>query len=414
MFVELHMIQNFAPANLNRDDTNAPKDCDFGGYRRARISSQCIKRAIRRQFEIDDVLDEGNLGRRTKRLAKELADRLEGTKDAEEVRRVVAAVMEGAGFGVGDDGRTEYLLFLGRAEIDAVASLMLAEWEELRKLADEIEKRWTAEQQESGRKRSKKDVVKSVVPAKLKNQVQQLLDGGKAADLALFGRMIADLPGKNVDAACQVAHAISANMAEMEFDFYTAVDDLQPQEEAGAGMMGTIEFNSSCFYRYANIDFEQLLRNLLGKKPKDATSEEKTEANRLAIQAVEAFLRAAVGAVPTGKQNSMAAQNPPSFVLAVVRPHGLWSLANAFVKPVWPDAQKDLIQKSIEQLDEYWGRLTSAYCGAGNGNAAPTVAFFKVHEATVEKLKDGEKPNLDELVATVLKALAPTGKEAEA
>jgi CRISPR system Cascade subunit CasC len=226
--------------------------------------------------------------------------------------------------------------------------------------------------------------------------------GTKAVDVALFGRMVAEIKdgSKNMDAACQVAHAISTNKAEMEFDFYTAVDDLQPQEKAGAGMMGTIEFNSSCFYRYANIDFGQLVENLQGDVD-------------LARKAVKAFLRAAVAAVPTGKQNSMAAQNPPSFVLAVVRPHGLWSLANAFVKPVWPGAQEDLIQASIERLDDYWGRLAKAYPATGNGKAAPVVVFFTVHEAAVEHLKDYEKHNLDELVETVLGAL-PASEEAKA
>ena len=399
MFVELHLIQNFAPANLNRDDTNAPKDCEFGGYRRARISSQCIKRAIRRQFEVDDLLDKRNLACRTKRLAKELSDRLEKEKAPEEAQRVVAAALEGAGFGVGDDGRTEYLLFLGSGEIDAVASLVLDQWDKLLKLADEIGEKWKDEQAKSGRRRSKKDVVKQVAPATLKNQVRQLLDGGKAADLALFGRMIADLPDKNVDAACQVAHAISTHKVEMEFDFYTAVDDLQPSEEPGAGMMGTIEFNSSCFYRYANIDFGQLVDNLQGDI-------------ELARKAVEAFLRAAVAAVPTGKQNSMAAQNPPSFALAVVRPHGLWSLANAFVRPIWPEREKDLVQKSIEALDVYWDRLVTAYGGKTGTNGDLKTCLFKVHDAEIQHLKN-KVGGIDDLITKVLEALS-TGQEVSA
>ena len=59
MIIELHMLQNFAPSCLNRDDTNSPKECEFGGYRRARISSQCIKRAIR--FTGKEIKDESSL-----------------------------------------------------------------------------------------------------------------------------------------------------------------------------------------------------------------------------------------------------------------------------------------------------------------------------------------------------------------
>lgn len=390
MFVELHMIQNFAPANLNRDDTNAPKDCDFGGHRRARISSQCIKRAIRRQFQLDGLIDGENLSDRTKRLVKQLCDRLEESgRDQDEPRTVAAAALDAAGLSVDQDDKTKYLLFLGRQEVDSLAKVVNEKWEVLLELA--------AQKEQKPDKAKAKELDKS--KAELKKTVRQLLDGGKAADLALFGRMIADLPDRNVDAACQVAHAISTHKAEMEFDFYTAVDDLQEKEETGSAMMGTIEFNSSCFYRYANIDFGQLVDNLQGD-------------GQLARDSVEAFIRAAVAAVPTGKQNSMAAQNPPSFVLAVVRPHGLWSLANAFIKPVWPDAQKDLIQKSIERLDEYWGRLTSAYCGTGNGAAAPKVMFFKVHDADLAHLKD-KKKGLDELVNGVIATL-PAAEEAKA
>src|SRR5690606_30773078 len=152
------------------------------------------------------------------------------------------------------------------------------------------------------------------------------LDGGRAVDLALFGRMLADLPDRNVDAACQVAHAISTHRVSAEFDYYTAVDDLKPDDTSGADMIGTVEFNSACYYRYANIDLRQLVKNLKGEA-------EEVDAE-LAEAAVRAFLIASRDAIPTGKQNSFAARNAPSFFLAVVRDRGAWSLANAFVAPV--------------------------------------------------------------------------------
>src|SRR5262249_33379271 len=158
-------------------------------------------------------------------------------------------------------------------------------------------------------------------PKAIRAEMLRRLDGGRAADLALFGRMIANLPERNVEAACQVAHAISTNKMEMEFDFYTAVDDLKPEDTAAAHMLGTVEFHSACFYRYANVDTTQLLTNL----GRDAD---------LARGTLQAFLRASVAAIPTGKQNSMAAHNPPSLVLIVVRERGQWNLANAFLKPI--------------------------------------------------------------------------------
>lgn len=327
MIIELHILQNFAPSNLNRDDTNSPKECEFGGYRRARVSSQCIKRSVRKYFRDNELVPLDELATRTSILVKEITGRLvKAGKSEDDAKRACIKAVELTGkLKLKDKEKTEYLLFLGEKEIRAVIDILLSNWQEL-----------------TGKSLDKKQeeaIGKSIIDA---------LNGGKAVDLALFGRMLADLPGKNIDAACQVAHAISTHKVGVEFDFYTAVDDLQPKEETGASMMGTIEFNSACFYRYANIDCKQLKTNLGG----DA---------ELAKNTVEAFIRASVNAVPTGKQTSFAAQNPPSFVFALARKSGAWSLANAFAKPVWVGESGDLIEKSTAELVNYWGKLAKAY-----------------------------------------------------
>jgi CRISPR system Cascade subunit CasC len=327
MIIELHILQNFAPSNLNRDDTNSPKECEFGGYRRARVSSQCIKRSIREYFKNNELVPLDKLAKRTNSLVKELTGRLvKAGKLEEDARKASIKVIESTGkLKLKDKEKTEYLLLLGEKEIRAIVDIILSNWQQL-----------TAK---SPDKKQDEAIGKSVLEA---------LNGGKAVDLALFGRMLADLPGKNVDAACQVAHAISTHKVGVEFDFYTAVDDLQPEAETGAGMMGTVEFNSACFYRYANIDCAQLKKNLGDDKA-------------LTQKSVEAFIRAAVHAIPTGKQNSFAAQNPPSFVFAVARKSGAWSLANAFAKPVWVGENGDLIEQSTKELVDYWGKLAKAY-----------------------------------------------------
>jgi CRISPR system Cascade subunit CasC len=334
MFIELHMIQNFAPSNLNRDDTGSPKECEFGGYRRARISSQCLKRAVRMRFP--EILPKYELATRSKRVVMEaVVPRLVALgHEAAMARAAVERALAAVKLGVNEEAETQYLLFLANSEIEALVQACHRSFEQLSKAVERAAK-------------TKKEAQKEV-PDDVRAVVEAVLDGGKAADLALFGRMIADLPDKNRDAAAQVAHAISTNRVSPEFDYYTAVDDLNPKGETGAGMIGTVEFNSACFYRYANVDLEQLLSNLKGDK-------------ELASRTLEAFLRASIEAVPSGKQNSMAAQNPPSFVMAVVRRAGLWSLANAFLKPVAPADGQDLVCQSISRLDQYWGSLTRMY-----------------------------------------------------
>ena len=423
MFIEVHLIQNFAPSCLNRDDTNAPKDCEFGGYRRARISSQCIKRAIRRQFEKDKMLPTEALAHRTKRLVENLTERLEKVgKAGAEARAVVEAAVKGAGLGLKEDGKTEYLLFLGEQEVVALAGLIVEHYDALRGAGGATAATATAKTEDSPpagglapaegpapvrRKtaKEKKKEAKEAVPAEFTKAAAALLDGGKAADLALFGRMLADKHDKDVVAACQVAHALSTNRVNMEIDYYTAVDDLKPEDTGGADMIGTVEFNSSCFYRYANIDFGQLVENL-------HCDEE------LARQTVRAFLQATVEAIPTGKQNSMAAHNPPDCVFVVVRERGLWSLANAFVQPIRASAERSLVQESVRRLDGYWGRLVSGY----GANGILARAAFVLEEAGAPNgerrllgaLKDGQVGSFKELVEAVMAQVEGASIQVEA
>ncbi len=394
MLLDLHIIQNFAPSNLNRDDTNAPKDCEFGGFRRARISSQCIKRSVRTEFSRANLIASENLSYRTRKLVDAIVAQLvRNERDNAQAQSIAEFAIRSAGLGM-KDSKTQYLLFLGVEQIREFSKLIDDNW-------DELVKAVVSQEAEGQGGKSAKKKAKADAPGFLKDGAALLLDGSKAADLALFGRMLADLPNHSITAACQVAHAISTNKVEMEFDFYTAVDDLQPAGESGAGMMGTVEFNSSCFYRYANLDTARLIDNL-------------GHDTELAEETITAFLRAFVLAVPTGKQNSMAAQNPPSFVLAVVRSSGLCSLANAFVKPVWPRKDEDLVGASIRRLDSYWKQICDVYGSTMIRDIAVVTtepeALANLASACVSTSDSG--PALDVLVTRVRDAIFRKGASA--
>jgi CRISPR system Cascade subunit CasC len=368
MKIELHILQNFAPSNLNRDDTGAPKDCEFGGYRRGRISSQCQKRAVRQAFVLDKLLADEDLGARTKRLAIRVADVLADThkRDRAQALAVAMGALEGHKLKRGDKGegdeqwKTQYLLFVSKKTVSALAALLDKHWEQLAALVapkaaaepDEAEDK-KAKKAKTDKKKDKAEAQKAY-PKDVGQEVAALIAGAQGAvDLALFGRMIADAADWNVDASCQVAHAISTNRVQMDFDFFTAVDDFKPGDSAGSDMMGTVQFNSSCFYRYAVLDVDALLENL-----------DKNSA--LTKKGVEAFVRAFVTAIPTGKQNGTAAHNFPSYVMAVVRGAGpSLSLANAFLKPARPQGESvDLVDDSIAKLEGYAARLADV---AGDG-----------------------------------------------
>jgi len=336
LFLEFHLIQNFAPANLNRDDTGAPKDAFFGGQRRARVSSQCFKRAIRLAAAEHDLVPAAHRGIRTQQLRKLLLERLPG-RDATEAAGKIEVALAAAGLKLKDDGRTEYLLFLGEREVAGFAALVDQHWDALLV---------------GGDKKSKKD-AKAGIPPEIVKQAKALLDGGKAVDVALFGRMLADLPAVNQYAACQVAHAISTHRVEREFDYFTAVDDHGDEEQSGAGMIGQVEFNSATLYRYAVLDVHKLLDNLQGDR-------------ELTLAAVAAFCEALVRAIPTGKQNSFAAHNAPDFVGVSLRHAAPLNLANAFQKPVAPRHDQSLSELSVAALAREASKLAKAYGAAGD------------------------------------------------
>ncbi len=350
MYIEVHLLQSFAPSNLNRDDTGSPKDCTFGGVRRARISSQCLKRAMRTDPSFAEAT-RVPLAHRTKRLVQLVRDRVVAAgKDKADAERIAKAFVEEyaskldpKSLGEGKEPQTVVLIYSSESEQAAIAAAIVNKWDELVPLAPDTLKKAMA------------DVAKPIIKAH-----QNLTS---APDIALFGRMLADKPALNLDAACQVAHALSTHRIAMEMDFYTAVDDLvqDATDETGAGMMGVIGYDSACYYRYARIDWGQLVKNLGGDV-------------ELAGKTVDGFLRASLRAVPSGKQNSCAANNPPSLALAVVRQDGMaWSLANAFEQPVRADSGGGYVAPSLVALDRFWGNLCATY----GANGLATVAALR-------------------------------------
>lgn len=385
--VEIHVLQNFAPSNLNRDDTGAPKDALFGGTRRARISSQCSKRAVRQFFGEQvarGILSADDLARRSKRVLEALVEQLVEThgRDAADAGQKVRLALAAMELTVKEEGKTEYLLFLGQREITGIAEVVHEKWDAL--VVPGTPEAPTAEGKKTGK--AKKQAAQAIDP-ETRKALDKVFNGGKALDVALFGRMLADMPEKNQNAACQVAHALSTHAVEREFDFYTAVDDLKPEDTAGADMMGTVEFNSACFYRYALVDWDKLGQNL----------QDDTE---LASKGLRAFLEGFVVAEPTGKQNTFAAHNAPEFVLATVRRNTVpRNLANAFETAI--RARDSLTRSSANALlgkakvlQAAYGGETTAFVldlsGAEIGDVAqPVASLAALLDAVMAEVRRG-------------------------
>lgn len=395
--IEFHILQNFPPSNLNRDDSGAPKDCDFGGYRRQRISSQCFKRAVR-QSDIFRQRMTDRLGIRTKRAPEQVAAQLVAGGYEPQVAQAAAEVFFDALYGVNEKGQTTYLLYVGEEELKRAATLLLEAGSELSAQALELSSLRTAavglaKKEKEANLKAQTEAGKpfAALAEQYKKEYPRHV---RAVDVALFGRMLADNPTENIDAACQVSHALSVNRLNLEFDYFTAVDDLQPDDNAGAGMIGTVGFASSCFYRFASLSLDQLTANLGG----DAAA---------AREGVLAFAEAFVQARPSGKQNTFAAYSLPALVLVIVREAGQpVSLVNAFESPIRPTEQVSLTSEATmalvrhyEQLRRMFGLEGTAHCVLLDGMDAPAAAQFSQAGVSVEA-------SVPDLFTTLRQALA--------
>lgn len=325
MFVDVHVLQTVPPSNINRDDTGSPKTAVYGGVRRARVSSQAWKRATRTMFR--DIVDPATLGVRTKRVVELVAERIGNAVD--DPAAAATQVITAAGIklekpkkkGKDDDNahpgdqfeQSKYLLFLSATQIERLAQLA-------------IETATTGV--------SDKAAAKAAANAT------------DSIDVALFGRMVADSTDLNVDAAAQVAHALSVHSVNNEFDYFTAVDDRAPDDNAGAGMIGVVEFNSSTLYRYATVNVDQLSRNL-------------GDGEATAV-AVSNFLTAFVRSMPTGKQNTFANRTLPDAVVVSVRADQPVNLVTAFESPV-ESLGSARSAGAAKQLVERYHALEAAY-----------------------------------------------------
>ena len=372
-YVDIHIIQNLPPSCVNRDDSGSPKSAVYGGVRRLRVSSQSWKRATRLYF--NDLLDAKDVGVRTKRVVEVLAERI--TEDAPELADAAAGLAEKV-FAAAriklapprgkKDAPQEsgYLLFLSTSQIERLAGLAIA----------------------SARGGEALDA----------KTVKKIFKEAHAVDIALFGRMVADDTDLNVDAACQVAHAISTHAAENEYDFFTAVDDdksRSEEEDAGAGMMGTVEFSSATMYRYATVNLDMLVENL---GDDDA-----------ALRALEVFIKGFCLSMPTGKQNTFANRTLPEAVVVSVRDDQPVSLVGAFEKPIRTNEADGYLARSVGALAEHARAIEDNY---GLKPLAGFVVALKGGDILAPEGPDapaplGERVSFTELPGRVRQVVAP-------
>jgi len=286
LYIDVHILQTVPPSCVNRDDTGSPKSAIYGGAVRARVSSQAWKKAVRDMFRSSYA--DMDMGVRTKRIKAMVIDELAKlgfSGDAENAAKTVllATGLEEKSINAGKDAP---LFFMSQAQANELAKLIMEDANPDKKSA------------------------------------QKAINSSPGIDVALFGRMVADQANLNIDASCQVAHAISTHKVLNEYDYFTAVDDLPDEDktDAGAAMIGTVEYNSSTLYRYATVAAHELCCQLGNKS--------------MAARAVRVFIDAFARSMPTGKINTFANRTLPDALYVAIRGNQPLNLAGAFERPI--------------------------------------------------------------------------------
>ena len=313
LYVDFHILQTVPPSCINRDDTGSPKTAVYGGGTRARVSSQAWKHAMRAAFAENAQLD---VGKRTKKVADLVKEQILALAPDADADKLAKKALENAGIkfdekSKSDDKVTKALFFMSTAQAKALAEL-------------------------------------AVAGSTDKKEYQKALGAAPSMDMALFGRMVADDPSLNYDAAAQVAHSISTHAVQNEYDYFTAVDDCQAEDNAGAGHLGTVEYNSSTLYRYATVNVMELAGQLGAEQ---------------AAETVRAFGEAFLFSMPTGKQNTFANRTLPDAVYVTLREDQPVNLCGAFERAV-PRSMQGYAEPSKAALAQYAQQMYSSFAEA--------------------------------------------------
>jgi len=331
--IELHILQSFPVTCLNRDDVGAPKSAFFGGVQRARVSSQSWKRAIR-ELAADHASGQGTsnaffAGKRGHFMAEKLERAIEAHAvagpQAQEAAEAIATFLAKQDPKHREGHRTLVALYLSPNEVDAIAKAVAGDLNE------------------SGSVKVSKGSLKKVLSATAPKDT---------ADIALFGRMVASDHSLMIEGAGLFSHALSTHAASNEVEFFSAVDETKEQEETdeGAGHIGTLEFNSACYYRYVGLNLGLLWDG--GHLGHFSVPEQEA--------VLGTFLRSALLAVPGARKNSMFGFNPPAYVLGLKRRGQPLSLVNAFESPVKARGE-GFVQPSVERLEQHLKKLREVY-----------------------------------------------------
>ncbi len=389
-FINFHILMSHSPSCLNRDDMNMQKTATFGGKTRVRISSQSLKRAIRKSAYYQANFGQSSIRtRELEALTSQFVDQLRHEFDPELIAKTMELFVKDVEENKINEGEDQ----VDNPGVSDKKKLAVAPWAlaEIRALCNIIKdialtdeelkkaKEKAAKQKGKNKKTEQEWIDEALADKRIKAvrvntaQIRQVMDS--ALDIALSGRMATSGLMTSIDGALAVAHVLTTHAVEpQDIDWFTAVDDLVVDSgEVGAGHLDTQQFSAGVFYRYASLNLKQLQVNL-GLIPTMASAET-PESRQRALEIAKHVCHLLSTVVPSAKQQSFAAHNPADFALVSFSDMPI-SLVNAFEKPIKPAREGGYLEPSIRALASYWGTLNTFYSLEENAVVAVASPSF--------------------------------------
>ncbi|AWB82407.1 type I-E CRISPR-associated protein Cas7/Cse4/CasC [Corynebacterium yudongzhengii] len=349
----INIVSAIPFSNLNRDDTGTPKRINQGGVMRALLSSQSIKRGIRKRYEDASQkasVRSGELSEAIAQRAVELVPETDGNKALKEAKKIINKLTKGSE----TEGESARSIWLSQEEINTAAQTVAN--------------------------------ILSPDSAEEKAEIEAFIDGTKTGSLAIaaFGRMFANAPQNNTEAALSVSPAVTTHATSIDTDYFSTVDDLREERnETGATFLGVSQYTNGVFYRSVSIDKKQL------RKSWSAFNDEDSRQN------LEQLIRAVIYGSARGKEHSTAPYTLPAVVLVEEQ---RYRTAYDFETPVAAEGQGGYLAGTVDELAKQYQRARDFDAG----NFGPVEALAGTYPELDGKFGDLHKQQLDDVIREIV------------
>ena len=361
--IDVHIIQNFGPACLNADELKQAKTAYLGRYLRGRISSQCLKAAMRKMMRL---LLPSKITSISTRCAPEILSKtlIDLGCEPDLVALIVPLALTAIDVGLNPEtGRTETQMSLARESLQLGAAKIIELWPLFSEMASALDAKLKKPLKKPLKKSEVKAhlsaIYKSVLGDNKKDLAKQLgviLDPAAAFEIAMFGRFIASAPENNIERAFCMANALSTHEVQPEQDYFAAIDEFDPK--GGASMLAIQSYNASCYYMNGFVDIPALSHNMYERR------NFKEDLNAISM-VLDAFIRVISSIQLQTKQTVFAAYTRPAYVSVILREISdkPVDFSEAFVKPITVDPKnpENIVLKSINALKEFRGSQNRVY-----------------------------------------------------